>query len=199
MEDIIFGVSISIISLYTCIVVANRAARIPYFSFLDERRNRAGSIDGLRGYLALLVFFHHFVVTYYWKSLQVWERPPEDLYQNFGKVGVAIFFMITGFLFFTKINNSRGSLNWLALYSSRFFRIVPLYLAAFFIVLIFVFEATGYELHTSIGQLFKDLTKWGLFIGGFINDFGDTKRIIAGVDWTLKYEWLFYLLLPRER
>ena len=49
MEDIIFGVSISIISLYTCIVVANRAARIPYFSFLDERRNRAGSIDGLRG------------------------------------------------------------------------------------------------------------------------------------------------------
>ncbi|HCA77573.1 MAG TPA: hypothetical protein DEP33_13810 [Alteromonas sp.] len=196
MEDIIFGVSISIISLYTCIVVANRAARIPYFSFLDERRNRAGSIDGLRGYLALLVFFHHFVVTYYWKSLQVWERPPEDLYQNFGKVGVAIFFMITGFLFFTKINNSRGSLNWLALYSSRFFRIVPLYLAAFFIVLIFVFEATGYELHTSIGQLFKDLTKWGLFIGGFINDFGDTKRIIAGVDWTLKYEWLFYLLLP---
>ena len=196
MADMIFGVCISVISLCGCVLFANCAARMSFFSFLDERKNRAGSIDGIRGYLALLVFIHHFVVTYYWKSLQVWKRPPEDLYQNFGKVGVAVFFMITGFLFFAKINKPGGRVNWLALYSSRFFRIVPLYLVVFTIVLIFVFDATGYELQTSMGQLFKDLTKWGLFIGGSVNDFDDTKHIIAGVDWTLKYEWFFYASLP---
>ena len=38
--------------------------------------------------------------------------------------------------------------------------------------------------------------KWGLFIGGPINEFEYSKHVIAGVDWTLKYEWLFYFCLP---
>jgi len=38
--------------------------------------------------------------------------------------------------------------------------------------------------------------KWGVFHGGTLNNFENTKLIIAGVDWTLKYEWIFYCTLP---
>jgi peptidoglycan/LPS O-acetylase OafA/YrhL len=40
-----------------------------------------------------------------------------------------------------------------------------------------------------------DLLKWFLFIGEEVNGYSDRRRIIAGVDWTLSYEWLFYISL----
>ena len=45
-------------------------------------------------------------------------------------------------------------------------------------------------------ELLKEYVKWFVFHGSTINGFDETKRIIAEVDWTLKYEWLFYVSLP---
>jgi len=67
------------------------------FCFLNERQNRFSNLDGIRGFLALAVFFHHFTVTYYWKVNGVWAAPDNIILRNLGKFGVAIFFMITGF------------------------------------------------------------------------------------------------------
>jgi peptidoglycan/LPS O-acetylase OafA/YrhL len=163
---------------------------------LSERRSRFGCIDGIRGFLALSVFFHHFIITYYWKVSGSWQRPPEDLFQNLGKVGVAIFFMITGFLFFSRIVNQDQKISWLKLYKSRVFRIYPLYLFVLTLISLVVFYNSDFVLNTSFSSVVKDYVRWGLFLGGTINDFSETKQIIAGVDWTLKYEWLFYLSLP---
>lgn len=190
------GFAISFLSFITCILIASFIGKTKYFSFILERKNRFGSIDGVRGYLAISVFFHHFVITYYWKTENKWQRPPEDLFQNFGKVGVAIFFMITGFLFFSRIIDKNKTLNWVSLYQSRLFRIYPLYLFAICNITFIVLYSSEFQINVSFLYLLKDYMKWFLFIGGPINQFSDTKNIIASVDWTLTYEWVFYFSLP---
>lgn len=187
---------ISLLSFLVAIMVGSLLTRADVFSFLDNRESRFETLDGLRGFLALSVFFHHFVVTYYWKVNGSWTRPPEDYYQNYGKVGVAIFFMITGFLFISKLLNSKWSVDWLKLFKSRIFRIMPIYIFAVAFITLIVFHNSAYQLNSSLYILLKELFKWGVFRGGNINDFENTRIIIAGVDWTLKYEWAFYVLLP---
>ncbi|RUQ31723.1 MAG: acyltransferase [Candidatus Competibacteraceae bacterium] len=187
---------ISIFSFVCFIGVARLLTQLKSFSFLNGRSSRFETVDGLRGFLALSVFFHHFVITFYWKLNGAWTRPPEDYYQNYGKVGVGIFFMITGFLFVSKILKDKESLNWLKLYESRFFRIFPLYVFAVVSITIVAFDSAGYQLNSSLEDILKQLIRWGLFIGGNINEFQDSWIVIAGVDWTLKYEWLFYFSLP---
>lgn len=186
----------TILSFLACIMLGFILSKSKKFSYLSDRNNRFGAIDGIRGYLALSVFFHHYVVTYYWKLNQVWQRPPESFFQNLGKVGVAIFFMITGFLFFSRVISEDRTINWFSLYKSRIFRIYPLYLFSLCAISFFVFSASSFEVSVPAKHLLKEYVKWMFFIGGTINDVSDTKTIIAGVDWTLKYEWLFYLMLP---
>lgn len=196
MIEVTISLLMPVISFVACIYTAHCLSKISYFSFIADRKNRFASIDGIRGFLALSVFFHHFVITYYWKIEGGWKRPPDDLYQNFGKVGVVIFFMITGFLFFSKIFNTNKPINWAQLYKSRIFRIFPLYLFSLGVITLIVFEASSFQVNVTTYKLLKEFIAWGGFFGGTINGFLETKLINAGVDWTLRYEWLFYLSLP---
>jgi peptidoglycan/LPS O-acetylase OafA/YrhL len=195
--DGVFKFGMTLICFGISILTAKLISGHPLFSFLTLRQGRYGSIDGLRGFLAISVLFHHFIVTWYWKVSGKWARPPEDYYQNYGKVSVAIFFAITGFLFISKILKNRGKINWIEFYESRIFRIYPLYIFAIFIVTIIVFSL-NFKLEVSLRQIIKGYTQWLTFKqpGGIVNNFLDTKLVIAGVDWTLRYEWLFYLFLP---
>jgi len=195
MDDVI-KISFTVGTLIVAYFFGAKLSKLRNFSFLSERKGRYGSIDGLRGYLAIAVFFHHFIITWYWKNTGKWTRPPEDYFQNYGKVGVAIFFMITGFLFVSKLLKDQGKTDWFKLFESRFFRIFPLYLFSLFIITVVVFYKQKFELYVEPIKLIKEYIRWFVFYGGRINDFSETKQIIAGVDWTLKYEWLFYISLP---
>lgn len=155
---------------------------------------RFGAIDGLRGYLSIFVFFHHYYIFYYWRTMGVWVHPSVNYINNLGLVSVCIFFMITGFLFVNKI--SSPAVNWRKLYLSRFFRIVPLYFFVIVVTVFYSFIITGFELNVSFNTLMKEAFKWFLFIGDEINGYADSRRVTAGVTWTLKYEWLFYFSLP---
>jgi len=166
------------------------------FSFLNNREPRFETLDGLRGFLAISVFFHHFVITYYWKINGIWTRPPEDYYQNYGKVGVALFFMITGFLFISKLISSKWNIDWLKIFESRLFRIMPIYIFALALITAIVFHNSNYQLNSSPYEIFKQYVGWAIFYGSNINEFKNTRTIIASVDWTLKYEWVFYISLP---
>ncbi len=188
--------SISLLSFFICFLIALLILKTPFFDFLKHRKNRFESLDGLRGFLALSVFFHHFVTAYYWKANDEWLLPPETYYANYGFVGVALFFMITGFLFTAKLINDQGKTNWFRLYESRFFRIFPLYIFAIIVISMIVFHQSNYQLNVSPIKLLEEYVKWGVFHGQAINNFEDTRTIIAKVDWTLKYESLFYVVLP---
>jgi len=99
-------------------------------------------IDGLRGYMAFFVFLHHSCIWFFYTHGYGWSLPPSLLYRHFGPSSVFIFFMITSFLFFSKLLQARaGSIDWIRLYVSRALRILPLYYAV--LVLLLVLARTG--------------------------------------------------------
>jgi len=194
LEDLI-KIGIYFITIIVSFIVANYITTFKSFSFLNNRTNRYGSIDGLRGYLALSVFVHHFMLTWYWKNTGHWYRPHELYFQNIGIIGVMMFFMITGFLFTSKLIKDKGKINWVKLYKSRFYRIYPLYIFIIILISFVVFFYTD-EAVKNYAKLANDYFKWFVFHGENIHTHNHTSLIIAGVDWSLKYEWLFYLFLP---
>lgn len=165
-------------------------------STLDKTR-RLGCIDGLRGFLAMGVFFYHYVTCYYSHLTGRWDIPPSIFYYFAGKIGVTLFFTITGFLFWHKIWTNEGRMNWFNLYISRFFRIVPLYWLSVALIVSMVFILGGFSFKVPLFLLAKEILIWLSFLWlPDINGFHDTGRILAYVQWTLVYEWVFYLSLP---
>ncbi len=195
MDDIV-KIGFFMTMLVVSYLLGSLVVRHSRFAFLHERTGRYGAIDGLRGYLALSVFAHHFMLTWYWKNTTHWWRPHEVYFQNIGLIGVMIFFMITGYLFTAKIMKDRHKTDWIKLYKSRIFRIYPLYLFAIFVISVVVFMQPQYRHGIDISSLVEQYTHWLFFHGGNLHTHDHTPLIIAGVDWTLKYEWLFYLSLP---
>lgn len=189
-------VAVFVAIMLTAYCAARLAAGAQCFHELRTRSNRYGALDGIRGYLAFSVFVHHFVITWHWKVHGIWESPAISSVYNFGLVAVYLFFMITGFLFVYKLLDARRAVSWRRLYISRVFRIYPLYLIVLIAIFSIVAWHTGATLNVPLSQLLKEVVKWLLYLGTPINDFQNTSMIIAGVYWTLKYEWLFYLSLP---
>jgi peptidoglycan/LPS O-acetylase OafA/YrhL len=164
------------------------------------QQGRVSSIDGLRGYLAFAVFLCHGSVWYYYLHTGTWTVPPSNVFAHLGQSSVAMFFMITGFLFFSKLLASRATgMDWTKLYVSRVLRLTPLYLVAVGLVFFIVFVLSGAKLQVPSGDLLSQLGAWlGFTILGMpnINGVPATFSIIAGVPWSLPYEWLFYCSLP---
>jgi peptidoglycan/LPS O-acetylase OafA/YrhL len=161
---------------------------------------RYASIDGLRGYLAFFVFLHHSCVWYFYLNTGRWELPPSNLYSHFGQSSVVLFFMITGFLFFSKLVAGKTSpIDWGKLFVSRFLRLTPLYVFVVLLLFVIVGYLSGGTANESLSKLMVGAVRWLGFtaLGGpNLNGVEDTYVIVAGVMWTLPYEWLFYFSLP---
>lgn len=160
---------------------------------LPTKQERLAQLDGLRGILAMSVFYHHFTVFYQWRLTGAWTTPGSTFYAVLGPFGVILFFMITGFLFFGKIRSSRGHLDFNKFYISRLFRLYPAFLFSVFCMYLMAFWFTHFKVQ---GELFEPLDKWFIFQQEAINGVGETGAFNASVQWTLSYEWFFYLLLP---
>src|SRR5476649_2639693 len=72
-------------------------------------RGRVHAIDGLRGFLALGVFFTHVIGTYGYYARGRWYSTFSPVHATMGQAGVAIFFMITGFLFWGRVLRSKDA------------------------------------------------------------------------------------------
>ena len=158
---------------------------------------RVGTIDGLRGLLALAVFFHHAAIWHQYIIIGEWRPPPSRFYANLGPAGVSMFFMITGYLFWSQMLKTRGRPNFLKLYVGRLFRIVPLYLVLAVIVLVSVDFATHWRLNESPFSVSNEVARW---LAGGVLDVPDVNAyhaslISASVTWSLSYEWMFYASL----
>lgn len=163
-------------------------------------QGRFASIDGLRGYLAFFVFLHHSSIWYFYLRIGQWRVPPSTLYTHFGQSSIALFFMITGFLFFSKLIDGRTTgVDWGKLFISRFLRLVPLYLVAMLLLFSVVLVLSNGALNEPLPQLIQGVISWlGFTIFGApdLNGVRHTLIIVAGVTWSLPYEWFFYFLLP---
>lgn len=165
----------------------------------EGRDGRYGAIDGLRGYLAFGVFVHHTVITWFYVQEGGWQSPPSNLYTHLGETSVALFFMITSFLFWGRMLDKGSKINWLELLISRVFRLYPLYLFAVATLFLIVGAMTNWQLQESITDLAKNMFQWLTFtiIGApDVNGFESTGMLISFVTWSLRFEWLFYLSLP---
>lgn len=159
---------------------------------------RFHAVDGLRGYLALGVLFHHVALYYWWYKDGVWGGPITPFGVFLGDGSVAFFFMITAFLFWNRATDADGRLNAHKFYLSRLRRLVPMYLVAAALLIITVLAVTGFRLEVSRFDLTHQVLAWLLFtIPGApsINQFEQTLYVNS-VFWTLTWEWKFYVLLP---
>jgi peptidoglycan/LPS O-acetylase OafA/YrhL len=158
--------------------------------------SRYASIDGLRGYLAFGVFVHHSVITWIFLRTGVIEFPPSNFYSQLGQGSVALFFMITGFLFWNRLLTQGRQHDWLAFAVSRVFRLYPLYLPLMLIVFITVFYRQNWELKEPGIRLVGQILAWLTFDRPDVNQYHQTGMLISNVTWTLGYEVFFYMALP---
>lgn len=185
-------------------VAVTAAALLTSYALLKKATvpgpGRFSSLDGLRGYLALAVFLHHASIWFAYLRVGAWKLPPSSVYTHFGQASVALFFMITAFLFFHKLLEARTrGVDWLHLAVSRLLRIAPLYLFAVCCIALIVGVLTDWQLRDPPGKLIKQLIRWLSFtiLGApDLNGFPRSGLIVAHVTWSLCYEWFFYALLP---
>lgn len=174
---------------------------LPAFRFVDAApsvRARFLALDGLRGFAAIGVFAFHVVLTHRYVATGAWEPPTSGFYALLGPLSVSLFFMITGFLFWTKLLSAGEQVKWRELYVGRLFRIAPMYLFAVAAMLAIVLAKTGFALHEPLRNVVAAAMQWLAL--GIVNLQPDVngypaRHVIAGVTWTISYEWAFYASL----
>jgi peptidoglycan/LPS O-acetylase OafA/YrhL len=157
------------------------------------------ALDGLRGYLALFVFIFHAAIWYGFLKTKELTVPASHLYAHFGQDSVLLFFMITGFLFWSKLIDAKSRpIDWTKLYVSRAMRLVPLYLFAFLVMIATVAALTHFTVQESRLALLRHTFDWltfSVFGQPEINN-DEASKMMLGDNWTLPYEWFFYFSLP---
>ncbi len=179
-------------------------ASMPLFSGADappgRTRGRFAAIDGMRGFLALAVVFHHGARYHELLTTNGWHTP-SLFYEHLGVIGVSLFFCVTGFLFWGRLIHEGGRPDWLQLYIGRLFRIAPVYVLAIAILacIVAVAVASG-RLMVSVPELLYQLAAWlSLGVRRFypdLNGYPGVYLMQAGTVWSLRYEWIFYASLP---
>lgn len=167
----------------------------------DLSEIRYPEIDGLRGYLAFFVFLHHSYIWQVFLKTKNWEDPKSNLFNQFGETTVVFFFIITAFLFTTKLfNNKTGVIDWSDYLKSRFFRLFPMYFLSVIVIFFLVAYLTQFTARVPFIENLKSTLSWLFFNvskkNSNLNGLEDTFILNSGITWTLPYEWTFYFLLP---
>jgi peptidoglycan/LPS O-acetylase OafA/YrhL len=187
-------------AIASCLVAVGTCFFLLKIFGVPPAKHRDVSIDGLRGYLALFVFLHHSCIWFFYLQTNLWEAPPSDLYTHFGQSSVILFFMIAGYLYFSKLIDGRTRvIDWGKLYVSRFLRLVPLYLFVMLLLFLVVAYTSNGTLHVPLPRLLKGVLSWLSFtiLGSpDLNGVEQTSIIVAKVTWPLPYWWFFYFSLP---
>lgn len=193
----IFWVAFALAALTAVVAATLVASAIGRFGFpvpLSERR--LGNVDGLRGYLALAVVFHHF---YVWIELSrlggAWKPITINFLNQLGAGSVGLFFMATGLVFYPKILKGLKENAWPSIFLLRFFRIVPLVVFSFIIV------SAVIEFRATVAPDFHYVARAMKWVSAYdepdLLGYSNSRRVNAKVLWSLWYEWLFYLtILP---
>ncbi|MFC4477618.1 acyltransferase family protein [Flavobacterium chungangensis] len=158
-------------------------------------------IDGLRGYLAFFVFLHHAFIWQVFLKTTDWKDPESNLFNQFGETSVVFFFIITSFLFTTKLlTNKTREIDWSNYLKSRFLRLFPMYIFSIIVIFILVACLTNFNIRVPFSENLKSVLSWIFFNvskkNSNLNGLENTFILNAGITWTLPYEWVFYFLLP---
>ena len=129
--------------------------------------------------------------VYYTRGTWAWSENP--ITNQLGQATVAMFFMITGLLFAAK--SRKPALDWGRFYAGRIARLAPLYFVVVIAVFALVLCLSG-GLRESPGAVAQEFLHWAGFVvfqRPDINGYEKSWTLIAGVNWSLAYEVLFYV------
>lgn len=176
------------------LIVAYFLPRIPVVAKnITKTQGRYGFLDGFRGVLAIEVFVHHSFIAYKYFITSRWELTSSEVINQFGQTSVALFFMITGFLFTLKSLSTK--IDWKIFYISRLARLFPLYGIVVFTLFLTIFILLKGTFHEPLWNVTFKFFQWlSFFYSPSIKGFPVTQTLIAGVSWSLKYEVIFYIL-----
>jgi peptidoglycan/LPS O-acetylase OafA/YrhL len=169
------------------------------------------TLEGLRGVLALSVMAHHLLTMRAYAATGHWGEPRGNFDNLIGKGAVAVFFMLSAYLFCGAVIARRGRLtapaepgSWLARVpeSVRFLigrarRIMPAYLFTVLVLVLMVGVETGFTLREPVGHVLGEIG-WWMLLGWHpldINGFAGTWKMFS-VTWSLQTEVQFYLIVP---
>ena len=143
--------------------------------------SRLAWLDALRGFAALCVVFDH-------GSTLLLLPARSFLYHwlNFGQYGVFVFFLVSGYIVPASLER-KGSLR--AFWTSRGFRLYPMYAAAIVLAAIAYWNRFG-TIRGAEHHPLQSVTSWLLMLPNLL-----TGPNVPNVTWTLSYEMVFYLLL----
>jgi peptidoglycan/LPS O-acetylase OafA/YrhL len=187
--------------MFVYVLLAGLVARSSPF-FVAQRTSLASTynvpLEGLRGVLALSVFFHHAMITYFFLRTGHVRTPLPRFYAHCGTSAVLLFFFLTGFLFWGRVLD-RGPPDVTPFIEARARRLVPAYALSFALLLLITGARSGWRLRESLPNVAGEIARWCAF--GFLG-FPDIDAVPMtrlgnhGVFWTLQWEWVFYLALP---
>jgi len=146
------------------------------------KNNRLFELDALRGVAALSVLLYHYTTKY-----DYFFHPLQPMAFQFlaGACGVGLFFMISGFVIFMTLENTKRPMDFIV---SRFSRLFPAYWAAIFITF---FCLHFFPLNNYIPQASKFEAAINLTM---LQDWFKVTEV-DGVYWTLTIELTFYFLV----
>ncbi|MBX2860693.1 MAG: acyltransferase [Vampirovibrio sp.] len=147
------------------------------------------SLTGLRFYAALMVFISHLTAFGFFMGLT--EGPVFDGINRLGPTGVALFFVLSGFVlfinYFPKYDGQTGDFPWKKFYVARFARIYPVFFLTTLLVLPIIVLSPRH--HFSVENLLLTLG-----LAECYSEAACTALNIPG--WTISVEALFYVLFP---
>jgi peptidoglycan/LPS O-acetylase OafA/YrhL len=159
------------------------------------RRARFVFLDLLRAVAAPLVFYSH--VVRYWQGaghsssvvnvIDEYVQTPLHLRQDFGYFGVALFFLVSGFVVTYRASQERAG----EFAVKRVLRIYPVLIA----VVLFV-ALLGGPFHILSADQVPQISPFTVLTNGLLVNYVLLPQVVlVGVAWTLIIEVLFYLVL----
>jgi exopolysaccharide production protein ExoZ len=149
-------------------------------------RDRLLPMEGLRGVAVSLVFLQHYCRQYVeWDRLTGFTAQFDSAFRNFGNRGVELFFVLSGFLIYGILIKKRpGFFDFMW---RRAQRIYPAFLAAFLLGCLVDMQRAQPLIPHGIESIFY-IAENLLFLPGLL-----PIRPVTSVNWSLSYEWWFYV------
>ena len=151
------------------------------------RKDRLAALDGLRFAAAMAVVLFHFMGQTKWSMIGIWGRPYEETfpavhrYFAFGRLGVELFFLISGFV----ICMSAWGRSPRDFFISRVTRLYPMYWVAILVSAAVIYITDSPFGHPNPRLLFANFTMMQRPLG---------VDNLDPVYWTLWPELCFYLM-----
>jgi exopolysaccharide production protein ExoZ len=158
---------------------------------VSDERQRLLSMEGIRGFAVLLVFFVHFNALYgSYARLHPYLAGPSGFLGSVGNIGVDLFFVLSGYLIYGVL--LRRKVSYLKFVRRRIVRIYPTFLAVFLLYLLLsALVRSQSKIHGPFLSVASYVLANALLLPGIFN-----ITPIITVAWSLSYEFFFYLLLP---